>query len=1384
MALITRLKERNLERIFLVLIGIILSLLFTTLYSAEKENFNEVDGRLADGSMVNINGPEPVRKLHDLLLKRFYFEDPRDVNVAVEAISSGFRASQEPIDNIGELNKRRFNVKAEDAFTQGGESYRKRARLSRYLIGFTDVDSILYVREVQAPEAFPSSVKVGMDGYNISGQVLDGEEQPVSGVLVRLGMIIQEDSLYAQDMSQEDLQFVSEMQGPVRRHYMLDSAGKRQFQTFTAYARTDASGKYSFTGLPRGRGFEVLPIKPGFQFGSSKGVQQLEDDEELNFFQSIHTLKLFAGRDFNNLKREKALIVRTPDEVTRWYPIIAFSFLGAFLLLHLVLTFRFPKSDQLILPVLMLLTGLSILTLFSLQDPLRDRFLAKSTFVYLMIGMGGMLLMLLFNLKLFTTDSALYRFFILKDNKRAANGWPWAVLAGLLLILTIMFGSGPEGSGVKVNLLGFQPSEVVKFLLIIFLSGFLATNEKYISEYTQWHRRGAFFSFALLAILAAILLYLILGDLGPAMVCCFTFIILFSFSRGDFIYAIGSVVLYILAIWLIGNLWIATGIVILIVFLSSFFVRKGLSESSVMVLVVMSGFLLLDKVPFLSSLIPGPMQRLIDRKAIWEDPWNNEVYGGDHIANAIWGMSSGGVSGQGIGEGFSKTIPEAHTDMILPALGEEFGWAGILCIFILFLVYLHRAIIIGRQTGRSFLFYLCAGIGIATFIQFLLIAGGSIGALPLSGVSLPFMSYGGSSLIVNMLAAGFLLSASNVTGSKVQMQYISKQQDVNLVPALAAALVGIVLLGVNVSQYLFNSKKWVVQPALVADRSGARIFSYNPRIAILMNRLQAGTIYDRTGKILATSHPQLITRQKPLLMSMGIDGRKIDALTHRRLDRFYPLQEHMFFWIGDLNTGMFMGGTNGYFAEYEHIADLRGFPTPETSFKVTATRFRKERFAAPRTTEMTVLKRDYSALSELLLAGINSREVEEFKKRNRDIQMTIDATLQIRLNNSLLALDSLKNSRISVVVMDASNGDVLASAAYPMAPLDEPEKMLLTAAEQSRLPFWITTSDIGFTHATQPGSTAKIITALAAFNKLGLAAADKTLVVRPGDLIRTRGYEPDEAGAINIERGIVRSNNPFFIRLANELQLEEQMAMLYMQTGMFLRGVGGYYFEGNLNNTAQQEKWMDYWRETEFRSRRSYNPNNIYRTRGRGISGMAWGQGELIASPAALSRAVAAVVNNGMMIPNRYVFRISDSLLPAKKGVQIIKDPKAAALMVDYMKKQSAPKIGKLGIYVGGKTGTPERIAHNQRINDGWYVFFAPKANGTGHIVTCVRIENTRGSSVAVNLAGVNVIPVLRQMGYIKGFEGGPVPVSGTAMVDSTQVRADSTVVIPDSTNR
>ena len=525
---------------------------------------------------------------------------------------------------------------------------------------------------------------------------------------------------------------------------------------------------------------------------------------------------------------------------------------------------------------------------------------------------------------------------------------------------------------------------------------------------------------------------------------------------------------------------------------------------------------------------------------------------------------------------------------------------------------------------------------------------------------------------------------------------------------------------------MFNNNKWVVQPALVADRSGARMYSYNPRIAILINKLQAGTLYDRNGKILATSQPELIGKQQDSLLASGIDQPMLDALVHKRLDRYYPFNNYAFFWTGDMNTGIFMGGTNGYFAEYAHEADLRGFSAPTINFKTAASRFKEDRFLPAVNKEMSVYKRDYKVLAPLLLAGINSAEVEKFKQRNRDVRMTIDAALQTSIERSLQSLDSLKDSRISVVIMEDSTGDVLASAMYPLPDITALQEVAQGDLQQEKLSPWFIDKDISFAHATQPGSTAKLATATAAFNKLGMEAAEKIILIRPQDLIRIKSDEPDETGNINIERAIVKS--------------------------MYLQGVGGYYYEGNLDNIEQQNRWRELWRNTTFRSKRSYDRNNIRASRGRGISGMAWGQGELVASPAAIARLASGIANNGKMMPNRFVLQLNDSIMPAKKPVPITRDSIYADMLTQYMKEQSAGKVQRLGMRVAGKTGTPERLVRNERINDGWYVFFAPKAKGKGHIVTCIRIEHCRGSSVAVQLAGSKIIPELMKRGYIRSF--------------------------------
>ena len=460
----------------------------------------------------------------------------------------------------------------------------------------------------------------------------------------------------------------------------------------------------------------------------------------------------------------------------------------------------------------------------------------------------------------------------------------------------------------------------------------------------------------------------------------------------------------------------------------------------------------------------------------------------------------------------------------------------------------------------------------------------------------------------------------------------------------------------------------------------------------------------------------------------------------------------MFFWTGDANTGVFNGSINGYFAEYEHAAELRGFQMPVTDYNVQASHYQEDRFLPRGIKEMSVQKRDYSALAPLLIAGINSDEVAQFKKRNRDVQLSVDAELQTGIQQSMAADTSLADNRVSVVVMEAATGDVLASAVYPLPPIHNYDQLTMPVAEQNKLSQWMTTSDLGFTYATQPGSTAKVLTAMASFNKLGMAADDVKFNVSMAERIRTKGVEPDETGLITLERAIAKSNNVYFIKLANEEHLEEQMGDLYLKTGMFLHGVGGYFYTKAPDNEQQEEKWKDLWRKTEFNTKPKYDPDNIHRTRAKGISGMAWGQGALIATPAAVARLVSGVANNGLLLANRFVLKVNGIPQPVKSGIKLANDPQYAAIITKYMIEQSAPKAEILGISVAGKTGTPERIWKQQSINDGWYVFFAPMANGTGNLVVCIRIEATKGSSDAVHLAGRDIIPLLLKKGYIKSI--------------------------------
>ena len=336
------------ERIFIVLLGALFVCLFMRLHTVLQTRFTDVDKRLQDGTMINLNAGDPAGQLKPLLTKGYYFEDPKDIDLITSTVA-GATDTKEQIDNIGELNKRKYFIIADDAFAQGGKSFKSRVTASRMLLGYTGADSLLFVSEKQNPKQVPQVTDVNLGSGSIAVNIVN-KKQPVTGVLVRLQMILPQDSI-STDEEIGEIKRITENGNGFSKTFLPDSAGKRRLQGLIAYTRTNEQGVAQFTHLPAGKAFKVLPLQPGYQFGTSQGIQELDDDAKFTFAQQPHTIRLFSTRDFNILKKEKSLTIRTVDDFNHWFYIIVGSFLGAFLLVHIILSVSPGNADQLILPV-------------------------------------------------------------------------------------------------------------------------------------------------------------------------------------------------------------------------------------------------------------------------------------------------------------------------------------------------------------------------------------------------------------------------------------------------------------------------------------------------------------------------------------------------------------------------------------------------------------------------------------------------------------------------------------------------------------------------------------------------------------------------------------------------------------------------------------------------------------------------------------------------------------------------------------------------------------------------------------------------------------------------------------------------------------------------
>jgi cell division protein FtsW (lipid II flippase)/cell division protein FtsI/penicillin-binding protein 2 len=750
-------------------------------------------------------------------------------------------------------------------------------------------------------------------------------------------------------------------------------------------------------------------------------------------------------------KLKAQLAVRTPEQFLTTYRTWCLIYVGAFWLVHFAFRWRRFAGDSTILPALHLLTGIGLMLMVSLRDPLRDTLEFKKAAWGVAVGC----LILLMPLFRGLNYRSLLRFVYL----------PLFAALGLLAAL-IVFGSGPTGSDAKVNLGPFQPVEVIKVLIVFFLAGYFAKRWEWLREAREkvlvprglrWLElpRFAHALPVMFAVAAALALFFVLKDLGPALVLGFVFLMLFALARG----------------------------------------KWGLAFIGVMGLVggVTLGYRM------------GAPHTVVERVTMWLSPWDNDIRGGDQLADALWGFSTGGLWGSGPGWGDPSVIPAGHTDLVLPAIGEEWGFLGVCTVCLLLAFLVRRAFRIGLRAPDEYGLFLSSGLGILLALEMLLISGGALGAIPLSGVVSPFLSSGNTAMLANFFIFAVLLSVSDQT-ARLEPDLAIREGDQVLnapfgrplqIASIALGLCAGALLARTAYLQILHDQELMIQEAHVITADRVKRIQRNPRLNLLAASIPRGDIFDRNGVLLATSRWETLEQHRGQLEALGVS---VDQACSRLESRHYPFGPVTAHLLGDYRTGENFRAANTSFIEHDSSAQLQGY----ADFHELAPYLRYRHH------------RDNPALLALL-------------NRDRSVHSTIDIRLQQKAAAILEGKLEASDKKGALVVMDSSSGDVLALVSWPEPDESEPATpdQLLDRARYGQYP---------------PGSTFKLVTAMAAL-RLDPKATQKRYTCRglgdgrvgteiPGWRRPIRDDVGDHAhGTIDLAQAIAVSCNAYFAQL-------------------------------------------------------------------------------------------------------------------------------------------------------------------------------------------------------------------------------------------------------------
>jgi len=386
-----------------------------------------------------------------------------------------------------------------------------------------------------------------------------------------------------------------------------------------------------------------------------------------------------------------------PTTFALYVTIFAAGYAGALLVTRVFA----PRADPALFPTAAVLVGLGFAMIFRLSGGL-----AAEQATWIVVGLIAYALTLI----------------VVRDARMLdAYTYTIGLLGLLLLLLPVAPGIGRTINGarlwVQIGPIGFQPAEIGKVLIVIFLASYLNQKRELLQVATS--RFGPFrlppvkhLAPVLLAWGASLAILFLQKDLGASLLYFGIFVVMLWVATGRAAYLVIGLILFVVGAY--------------------------------------AGWLLFDHVQL--------------RVDIWLhalDPAKVFAQGYGQLAQAEFGMASGGIVGTGLGQGSPGLIPFAATDFIFAAIGEELGLLGTTAVLLLVLVLVGKGLRVGLRAPDGFSTLLAVGLSTLVALQAFVIVGGVTRLIPLTGVTLPFVSYGGSSLISNFVLLALLVRVSS-----------------------------------------------------------------------------------------------------------------------------------------------------------------------------------------------------------------------------------------------------------------------------------------------------------------------------------------------------------------------------------------------------------------------------------------------------------------------------------------------------------------------------------------------------------------------------------------------------------------------------------------------